>query len=85
MEQRDLICKDYESRGLRLLHDTFDSDWQRGDEPHGTLTFTDEPSLAPYEPPEPPPVFTPENLALGIEQRVSHIEAFLQALHPPEK
>lgn len=29
-------------QGLRMLHDDFDSDWKRGDEPHGTLTFTDE-------------------------------------------
>lgn len=33
-----------ESQGLRMLHDDFDADWKRGDEPHGTMTFTDEPA-----------------------------------------
>lgn len=33
--------------------------------------------------PEPPLAFTPKNPALGIEQRVAHIEAFLESLHPP--
>lgn len=32
--------------------------------------------------PEPPPSFIPQNLALGIEQRVSHIEAFLKQIYP---
>ena len=32
-----------ESQKLRMLHDDFDPDWKSGDEPHGTMTFTDEP------------------------------------------
>ena len=32
-----------ESQGLRMLTDNFDPDWKSGDEPHGTMTFTDEP------------------------------------------
>jgi len=35
-----------EGQGLRMLHDDFESDWKRGDEPHGTLTFSDEPTAA---------------------------------------
>lgn len=36
------------------------------------------------QPPEiiTPPIFTPENLALGVDQRVSHIEAFLKQIYP---
>jgi len=30
-----------EGQGLRMLHDNFDTDWKPGDEPHGTMTFTD--------------------------------------------
>lgn len=42
LEQRNLICKDYESRGFRMLHDNYDDDWKKDDEPHGTLIFTNE-------------------------------------------
>jgi len=41
LEERAAILADYASQDLRNIHDTFDADWQRGDEPHGTLTFTD--------------------------------------------
>ena len=34
-----------EAKKLRMLHDDFDEDWKSGDEPHGTMTFTDEPEL----------------------------------------
>ena len=30
-----------ESQKLRMLHDDFDPDWKTGDEPHGTMLFTD--------------------------------------------
>lgn len=50
LAQRELIIKDYEGRGLELLHDDFDEGWQRGDEPHGILTFTDEPTPQAPEP-----------------------------------
>jgi len=36
-----------EGQGLRMLSDTFDSDWKPGDEPHGTMVFTDKMPLAP--------------------------------------
>jgi len=53
IEQRDVIYEDYKSQGLRLIHDTFDTDWKVGDDPHGTLIFTD---AVPSAPPEPEPV-----------------------------
>jgi len=31
-----------EGLGLRMLHDNFDPSWVRGEEPRGTMTFTDE-------------------------------------------
>ncbi len=34
-----------EALGLRMLHDDFAEGWQRGDDPSGTLTFTDEPGV----------------------------------------
>jgi hypothetical protein len=33
-----------EGQSLRMLHDNFDATWERGDEPHGVMTFTDVPS-----------------------------------------
>ena len=42
LEERASIVNECERAGLRMLHDDFDSDWKPGDEPHGTLTFTDE-------------------------------------------
>lgn len=41
----------YEARGYRMLHDDFDTIWKAGDEPHGTMTFTDVmPPVSPVEP-----------------------------------
>ncbi|GAI79076.1 unnamed protein product [marine sediment metagenome] len=51
MTERNSLCDVAHNNGLRMLHDNFDEDWQRGDEPHGMLTFTDEPpEQAPIEP-----------------------------------
>jgi hypothetical protein len=50
-----------EGQGLRMLFDNFDADWKRGDEPHGTMTFTD------VMPPEIPPEPT-RDLAAEIDQ-----------------
>ena len=33
-----------EGQGLRMLFDNFDPNWKSGDEPHGTMTFTDKPT-----------------------------------------
>jgi len=47
-----------EGLGYRQLHDTFDGDWQPGDEPHGTLIFTDE---------HKPPTILPESIDIEVE------------------
>ncbi len=52
MTERNSLCDVATGNGYRMLHDDFDEDWQRGDEPHGTLTFTNEPpEQAPAEEP----------------------------------
>ena len=51
LRDRQVKISEQEAKDLRMLHDDFDSDWQTGDEPHGTMTFTDEP--APVSPSEP--------------------------------
>lgn len=52
VERSSLVAK-YQGQGYRMLHDDFDPEWKTGQEPFGTLTFTDEP--APVAPtPEPP-------------------------------
>jgi len=43
-----------EGLGLRMLSDTFDADWERGDEPRGTMIFTDEPEVTAGVVTEPP-------------------------------
>ena len=41
LKDRDIKGKEQEAKGLRMLHDNFDVDWQSGDEPHGTMIITD--------------------------------------------
>ena len=49
-ERQDIVAH-WEGLGYRMLHDDFDADWKPGDEPHGTLTFTDVmPLVTPVEP-----------------------------------
>ena len=55
----------HESHGLSMLHDDFDSTWKPGDEPHGTMTFTDAIS------PTPVPV---RDLAAEIDALKARIE-----------
>ena len=71
MEQNDSLCAIANKNGFRMLHDDFDPDWQRGDEPHGTLTFTDEP------PPQAPPPEPSE-----LELRVAEIESKMIVSEP---
>ena len=67
LTQRQTSVKEQEAKGLRMLHDDFDADWQRGDEPHGIMTFTDEPqAIIPTEP--------VRNLALEIANLKARIE-----------
>ena len=51
IERQTQIAK-AESKSYRMLHDTFDANWKRRDEPHGVMIFTD---IIP-EPPLPEPV-----------------------------
>jgi len=51
-QERSLKIVEFEGQGYRMLHDTFDPDWEKGDEPHGTMIFTDV--HEPTPPPEPP-------------------------------
>jgi len=41
-----------EAEDFRMLSDTFDSDWKQGEEPRGTMVFTDV--ILPDPPTEPP-------------------------------
>lgn len=68
MEQRNSLCDTATSNGFRMLHDDFDSDWKRGDEPHGTLTFTDEPA------PHAEPVRDLNTRMSELEERVRKLE-----------
>lgn len=45
MIERNAFCDTAESNGFRMLYDNFCSDWRTGDEPRGTLTFTDMPAV----------------------------------------
>lgn len=69
----------WEGLKYRMLHDDFDADWVRGNEPHGTMTFTNEP-----EPVMPDTAihFVPYGSPLGVEQRLSHVEEFLKLIYP---
>lgn len=42
LAEREQFIATAENNKYRMLHDTFDAGWKRGDEPHGILTFTDE-------------------------------------------
>jgi len=44
LAERQQEIKVQEANNLRMPHDDFDPDWKAGDEPHGVMTFTDEPS-----------------------------------------
>ncbi len=50
---RQVKVAEAEGLGYRMISDTFDPDWEKGDEPHGTMVFTDE-QPPPSPPPEPP-------------------------------
>jgi hypothetical protein len=41
LEDRRIKVQEQEAHGLRMLHDDFHSTWKPGDEPHGTMVFTD--------------------------------------------
>lgn len=52
LKDRANKVKSQEAKGLTMLQDEFDSDWKRGNEPHGVMTF-DVVVSAPFVEPEP--------------------------------
>jgi hypothetical protein len=68
LEDREIKVKEQEAKGLRMLHDDFSPDWKAGDEPHGTMTFTDviEPS---------PPIKPVRDLAAEIDDLKTRVKA----------
>ncbi len=43
--------KEQEAKELTMKYDNFEADWKSGDEPHGTMIFTDEiPAPVPVPP-----------------------------------
>lgn len=44
LKDRAEKVKEQEAKGLRMTQDNFDPDWKEGNEPFGTMIFTDEPS-----------------------------------------
>ena len=74
LEERQVKVKEQEAKGLRMLFDNFHPDWKSGDEPHGTMTFTDEPSpVAPL----PEPV---RDLGSEIDELAKRLEVEIDAL-----
>jgi hypothetical protein len=80
LEDRQVKVKEQEAKGLRMLHDDFSPDWKPGDEPHGVMTFTDEP--APVAPTPEPLVFEPSP-GTTTTKRLAYIEEFLKKIYPP--
>lgn len=77
-ERQDIVTH-WEVQGYRMLHDDFDADWVRGDEPHGTMTFTNEPeSVAP----DTAIHFMPGTPGQSSAKRIDNIEEFLKQLFP---
>ena len=70
MEERNTLCGVATSNGFRMLHDNFDPDWKRGDEPHGTMTFTD---IMPITP-EPEPVRDLAAEIDGLKAKIAILE-----------
>jgi hypothetical protein len=67
LEARTEVIRHWEALGYRMLHDDFDSDWKRGDEPHGTMTFTNEPELVIETPPS-------RDLEAEIDRLIARVE-----------
>lgn len=80
LAERQYHVAELEGQGFRMLHDDFDPDWKTGDEPHGTLTFTNE--LPPQAPVVEPLVFSSSPPGIAIGERLSNIEDFLKEAFP---
>ena len=70
LEERANKIKEYEAQNLRMLHDDFSPDWEFGDEPYGTMTFTDEPS----------PVLVPPEAVRDYGAEIDKLEARIEKL-----
>lgn len=82
MTERDALCTTANDNGYRMLHDDFDEDWVEGDEPHGTLTFTNEPAPV-NPPPENPEIYLHPKFNRGSgspSAKIGAIEDFLEGL-----
>ena len=79
LAERQTIIAHWEGLGYRMLHDDFDPDWKRGDEPRGTMTFTDEP-----EPGVPDTAihFVSGTPGESAAKRITRIEEFLKGVYP---
>lgn len=82
MTERNNLCSIAEGNGYRMLHDDFDEDWQVGDEPHGTLTFTNVPPEQDTEPENPSNYIHPAFTKVGgnAATRLTATETFLESL-----
>ncbi len=67
LADREEKVAEAEALGYRMLHDDFDPEWKAGQEPFGTLIFTDEP-----EPSGPPPH---RDLAKEIDELKAKVKA----------
>jgi hypothetical protein len=43
--ERKAHIRDQQAAGLRMVHDDLDTDWQRGEEPRGLLTWDSQPPV----------------------------------------
>ncbi len=73
LKDRATKVTEAESKGQVMLRDNFDAAWRPGDEPHGTLIFTDTPPTAPVTP-------ASRDLATEIDQLKAEIQGIKTSL-----
>ena len=66
LAERTARIAEAEGLNYRMLQDNFDSDWQRGKEPHGTLIFTDES--------QPEPIVGGRDLATEVDAILARLD-----------
>lgn len=52
LDERKIKVAEAEGLGYHMLHDNFDKDWKRGEEPRGVMIFSDEVIADVYPVPE---------------------------------
>ena len=80
LADRRIKAKEKEALDLRMLHDDFDPDWKPGDEPHGTMTFTDAPEPEPPIIPDSPDVVLLKQYMADPHSGLPPLEDAFQAL-----